>query len=225
MGIAENTDSTFLCINEHCSVMQIQKEDVKKVILQIARNEFVKKGFKDASMRTIAKKSKVGLSNIYNYFRNKNEIFCDVLSGLLCAIESTMEKHNSPDYISVDIFSSEEYLRSQIDMFVGLVENHKDDFKLLLFRAAGSSLENFRDGISRKHKQKGIEYIALMKQKYPEINGEVSEFFIHTMSSWWISIIAELVMHDLSHEALEDFIREYMEFGTAGWKKVMRVTG
>lgn len=205
--------------------MQIQKEDVKKVIIQVARKEFVKKGFKDASMRTIAKKSEVGLSNIYNYFRNKDEIFRETLSGLLSAIDSTMERHNNSDYISVDIFSSEEYMRTQINMFVELVENYKDDFKLLLFGASGSSLENFRDEISRKHKQTGIEYIALMKQKYPEINSNISDFFIHTMSSWWISIIAELVMHDLSHQALKDFIREYMEFGTAGWKKVMRVAG
>lgn len=205
--------------------MQTQKEDVKKYILQTARNEFVKKGFKDASMRTIAKKTKVALSNIYNYFRNKDEIFREVLSGLLCAIDSTMEKHNSPDYISVDIFNSEDYMRSQINMFVELIENYKEDFRLLLFKASGSSLENFRNEITDKHTQTGIEYIALMKQKYPEINGEVSEFFIHTMSSWWISIIAELVMHDLSHKALEEFIREYMEFGTAGWKKVMQVTG
>lgn len=205
--------------------MQIQKEDIKKVIIQVARNEFVKKGFKDASMRTIAKKSEVGLSNIYNYFRNKDEIFREVLSGLLSAIDSTMERHNSSDYISVDIFSSEEYMRTQINIFVELVENYKEDFKLLLFKAAGSSLENFRSEITDKHTQTGIEYIALMKQKYPEINSNISEFFIHTMSSWWISIIVELVMHDLSHESLEDFIREYMEFGTAGWKKVMRVSG
>lgn len=225
MGIAENAGSVFICIKEHRSVMQIQKEDIKKVIIQVARNEFVKKGFKDASMRTIAKKSEVGLSNIYNYFRNKDEIFREILSGLLCAIDSTMERHNSPDYLSVDIFSSEEYMRTQINMFVEMVENHKEDFKLLLFRAAGSSLENFRNEITNKHTQTGIEYIALMKQKYPEINSNISKFFIHTMSSWWISIIAELVMHDLSHEALENFIREYMEFGTAGWKKVMRVAG
>jgi TetR/AcrR family transcriptional regulator, cholesterol catabolism regulator len=205
--------------------MQTQKEDVKKYILQTARNEFVKKGFEGTSMRTIAKKTKVALSNIYNYFRNKDEIFREVLSGLLCAIDSTMEKHNSPDYISVDIFNSEDYMRSQINMFVELIENYKEDFRLLLFKASGSSLENFRNEITDKHTQTGIEYIALMKQKYPEINGEVSEFFIHTMSSWWISIIAELVMHDLSHKALEDFIREYMEFGTAGWKKVMQLTG
>lgn len=203
--------------------MQTQKKDIRKKILEVARTEFLDKGFKNASMRTIAKKSNVGLSNIYNYFKNKNEIFCDVLSGLLAAMNRVMEQHNSSEYISTDIFTSDKYMRSQIDMFVGLVENYKEDFKLLLLKSAGSSLENFRDEVTDKHTQTGKEYIGMMKQKYPEINGDISDFFIHTMSSWWMSIIAELVMHDLSHEALEDFIREYMEFGTAGWKKIMRV--
>lgn len=203
--------------------MQTKKTEIRKVILEVARKEFLKKGFKDASMRTIAKKSGVGLSNIYNYFKNKDEIFCEVLSALLGAMDKVMDGHNNAEYISIDIFTSDEYIRKQIDMFVYLVENHKADFKLLLFEAAGSSLEKFRDETIDKHTQTGKEYIGMMKQKYPEINGKVSEFFIHTMSSWWMSIIAELVMHDLSHEALENFIREYMEFGTAGWKKIMRV--
>ncbi len=203
--------------------MQIRKDDIRKIILRVARDEFLEKGFKDASMRNISKKAEVGLSNIYNYFSNKDEIFQEVLSGLLSAIDSTMKEHNNPDYINLDIFSSDDYMRTQINLFVELVENHKEEFKLLLFKAAGSSLENFREEITNTHTQTGMEYIALMKEKYPEINGDVSPFFIHVMSSWWISIIAELVMHDLSHEELENFIREYMEFGTAGWKKVMRV--
>jgi AcrR family transcriptional regulator len=60
--------------------MQIQKTDIRKVILEVSRKEFLEHGFKDASMRTIAKKSGVSLGNIYNYFKNKNEIFTQILS-------------------------------------------------------------------------------------------------------------------------------------------------
>ena len=203
--------------------MQIQKEDTRRIILQVARDEFIKKGFKGASMRNIARNAGVGLSNIYNYFRNKDEIFREVLSGLLNALDRVMEEHNSSKYISIDIFRSEEYMRNQIDLFVELINNYKEDFKLLLFKSSGSSLENYREECTELHTRIGKEYIALMKEKYPAINACISEFFIHTMSSWWISIISELVMHDLSHRELEDFIREYMEFGTAGWGKVMRI--
>ncbi len=221
--IVVSDEYCLIYINEHCSFMQIQKDNIRKLILDVARTEFLCMGFKNTSMRSIAQKADVGLSNIYNYFKNKDEIFCELLSGLLRAIDLVMEEHNSPDYISIDIFSSDEYMRTQIDMFVELIESYKEDFDLLLFKSAGSSLENYRNEITDIHTQKGIEYIALMKEKYPEINGNISEFFIHTMSSWWISIISELVMHDLSHKALEDFIGEYVEFVTAGWEKVMRI--
>lgn len=203
--------------------MQIQKDDIRQVILKIARTEFKEKGFKDASMRTVAQKAKVGLSNIYNYFTNKDEIFRELLTGLLNAVDAVMLEHNSPKYVSIDIFSSEEYMHKQINIFVGLIKNYKEEFNLLLFKSAGSSLENYREKCTEIHTQTGIEYIALMKKKYPSINANISEFFIHTMSSWWMSIISELVMHDLTNRELEDFIREYMEFGTAGWKRVMRI--
>lgn len=68
-----------------------------------------------------------------------------------------------------------------------------------------------------------MEYLRRMKEKYPYVNTDISEFFIHTMSSWWFTIIGEIVTHDLTKEETRRFISEYMEFGTAGWKKIMNV--
>ncbi len=203
--------------------MQVQKIDIRKTILDVARDEFMEKGYKDVSMRAISQKAEVGLSNIYNYFKNKDQIFREVLSGLLAAIDNVMAEHNMEEHVSLEIFTSEEYIKHQINLFVDLAENFKDEFKLLLFNAAGSSLENFRDEITDRHTKTGLEYITLMKEKFPEINANISNFFIHTMSSWWISVMGELVTHDLSHEELERFLCEFMEYTTAGWKKVMRV--
>ncbi|SHF27799.1 transcriptional regulator, TetR family [Mariniphaga anaerophila] len=203
--------------------MQVQKENIREVILVKAREEFQEKGFKDASMRSIAKNAEVSLSNIYNYFRNKDEIFRELLSGLLSALDVLAEEHNSSRYINIDTFSSDEYMHEQIRIFVELVDNFKADFQLLLFKASGSSLQNFREESIEHHTRIGKEYISLMKKKYPEINAEISVFFIHTLSSWWMSTISELVMHDLSHAELEDFISEYLEFSTAGWKKIMKI--
>ena len=59
--------------------MRVLKDDKYKSILRAARKEFILRGFKDASMRTIAKDANVGLSNIYNYFKNKDEIFLEIV--------------------------------------------------------------------------------------------------------------------------------------------------
>lgn len=203
--------------------MQTQKTDIRKIILEVAKVEFFEKGYKNASMRNIAKNTGVCLSNIYNYFKNKDEILEDVLKPLLQAFDIMLDEHNSPEYISLDIFISKDYQQNQINIFVDLILKYREELKLLLFKVHGSSLENFTEEYTNRHTEIGLEYISKMKEKYPQINTNISDFFIHTISSWWISIIGEIVSHDLGDNEIQKFITEYMEFGTAGWKKIMKV--
>ncbi len=205
--------------------MQIQKDDIRKQVLAKARQEFLKKGFKNASMRSIAAMSGVGLSNIYNYFRNKDEIFREVLSGLLVALEQLTNGHNDPENIDLYVLDTEAYIQSQIHLFFNLVSKYKEDLNLLFFYSSGSSLENFREEYLDRHTEIGMEYIKKTREKYPFVNTIISPFFIHTMSSWWMSMMAELVSHDLSDSQLEQFMTEYIAFGTAGWKKIMNIKG
>ncbi len=202
--------------------MQVKKENIKEDILRVAKAEFYKNGFKNTSMRTIAKKSDVGLSNIYNYFRDKDEIFRTVLTPLLTAFNRIMDEHNKPEYISTDIFTSIQYQTDHINTFVNLIINYREDLKLLLYRSHGSSLENFSDQYSDIHTEVGIEYMKKMKEKYPHINNNISSFFIHIMSSWWITIIGEIVSHEVPEDEIERFVSEFIEFTTAGWKKIMK---
>lgn len=201
--------------------MQKLKNDIRKQVIIHAKNEFIAKGFKDASMRTIAKNAGVGVSNIYNYFKNKDEIFREVLSPLLAALDKRMGEHNTEQHITTDVFTSEQYLCEMIDNFIYLVRQYKAELKLLLLQSHGSKLENFKDEYIDQSTETGIEYIKQMKEKYLGINAELSKFFIHTMSSWWISIIGELVSHNLSDKEMETFVSEFITFGSAGWKKVM----
>lgn len=203
--------------------MQLKKDKLYAELLKVAKEEFIRHGYNDANMRTIAKKSGVGLSNIYNYFRDKDAIFREVLQPLINDLERLMGEHNKDENLDINIFTSKEYLAKHTKVFVDLILQFKDELKLLFYRSHGSSLENYKEYYINKHTKLGVEYMRLMKEKYPEINTEISNFFIHTKSSWWISIIGELSTHNLSKKMLERFISEYMEFATAGWKKIMKV--
>ena len=55
--------------------MQFLKGDIQERILKVAEEVFLEKGYKDASMREIASRAGVTVSNIYHYFTNKDEIF------------------------------------------------------------------------------------------------------------------------------------------------------
>lgn len=203
--------------------MQRQKDNIRKEILRVSRNEFFDKGFKATSMREIAKKANVGLSNIYNYFSNKDEILKEVVKPLLKKIDQRMMEHNSSQYLSMDVFNSAKYLQYEVDRFVKLIRNYRLEFNLLLHNSAGSSLENYREEFTNRYTESSHEYLKMMKEKYPKTNIRISDFFLHIMSSWWITNVAELVSHDLSDEEMEEFVRDYMVFATAGWQKLMKL--
>jgi TetR/AcrR family transcriptional regulator, cholesterol catabolism regulator len=144
--------------------MQIQKEDVRKVILKVAREEFLEKGFKDTFIRTIAEKANVGLSNIYNYFANKDELFKAILFDLQDTLEKVMVEHNSIESIETYVDKTEEYGQVQFNLFLSLIENYRDDFKLLFFKSVGSSLENYKEECIERFSIQGKQYIDLVKQ-------------------------------------------------------------
>jgi AcrR family transcriptional regulator len=203
--------------------MQKQKDDIRRKIVKAARKEFISNGFKDASMRVIAKKAEVSLSNIYNYFKNKDDIYKEVLGPVMRAIEETLKEHHSEENITIDFFNSEEFQYQNLCLFVDLVEKYTEDLEMLLFKSDGSSFENFRDNFTNQNTETGVEYLKTMKEKYPYLNIDISEFFIHTISSWMLSIIGEIVTHNLSHEEITRFMSDYINFSTAGWAKLMKV--
>ncbi len=58
--------------------MQILKANTRNRILIVARQQFEQKGYSKTSMREIADLVGIGVGNIYNYFTNKNDLFCEV---------------------------------------------------------------------------------------------------------------------------------------------------
>jgi AcrR family transcriptional regulator len=204
--------------------MQVKKDNIRNTILRVAKEEFFSKGYKNTSMRIIAKKTGVGLSNIYNYFKNKDEIFIEVLSPLLTIIEQMANEYYSEELMSLDYLTSEEYQRVGIKTMVNLVENFRDELKLLLFHSYGSSLENYRDEYISNVTKVGIDHLTKVKDKYPKLNIEIPEFFLRTLNSWSLTIIGEIVTHPkLTHKEIEEFMTNYIAFSTAGWMKIMKV--
>lgn len=142
---------------------------------------------------------------------------------LLTYIDSLYDAHKYEE-ISLENFTSKEYQSASITTMVSLVETYRNELSLLLFHSYGSSLENFRDEYSDKYTTTSIEFILRMKDKYPAVNTNVSKFFLHTLSSWMFTIIGEIVSHEeLTHEEIEAFMSDYISFGTAGWKEIIKV--
>ncbi|MEE1467100.1 MAG: helix-turn-helix domain-containing protein [Clostridium sp.] len=73
--------------------MQIKKDEVRLKILEVATDEFLKRGYENASMRMIAKKAHTTQGNIYHYFQNKEVLLEEILLPTIKNIECMVSKH------------------------------------------------------------------------------------------------------------------------------------
>ncbi len=204
--------------------MQIKKTDIRETILEVARKLFLEHGYRKTSMRSIAKESGVTLSNIYNYFKNKNEILEVILQPVLMDLEQMLTRHNDPNYITTQWFEVDDV--SEIEDFkehVQFIITYQKEFDLLLHNCSGSKYENIKDYFIDKYTESSRIYLQLMKDKYPQVNKDISDFFFHTVAAWWIQIVSEIVSHNLNEEEILQFLKEYMTFGTGGWQRLMKL--
>ena len=215
----EQTGYKYELINSN-DTMQFLKGDIQEGILKAAEEVFLEKGYKDASMREIASRAGVTVSNIYHYFTNKDEIFRTILKPVLNDLYAMIYNHDA-DQMTIDVFMDSDYQKMSVREYIRLVSEHRDRLRLLLFQAQGSVLENFRSEYTDLMTRTISVFFQGMKQKYPHINIAITNFFIHLNTVWLFALLEELVLHPVKKEEMEKFIAEYIAFETAGWKELM----
>ncbi len=204
--------------------MQTKKTDIQKKILSVARKSFLQYGYSKTSMRTIAKEAEVTLSNIYNYFKNKDEILEVILQPVFKSMDQMLSRHNDPNYATTQWFEVEDISKiKDFKEYVKFIITYREEFNLLFYKCSGSKYENIKDYFIDKYTESSRAYLQLMKDKYPQINKEISDFFLHTVAAWWIQIVSEIVSHKLKENEIMLFLKEYMTFGTGGWKRLMNL--
>lgn len=200
--------------------MQYLKGDIQERILNAAEVIFLKKGYKDTSMREIASEVGITVSNIYHYFTNKDEMFHLILKPVLSDLYAMIYNHDASQ-MTIDVFVDPDYQKASVQEYIDLVSEHRERLHILLFKAEGSSLENFRSEYTDLMTRIIDVFFQDLKQKYPYLNVAITHFFIHLNTVWLFALLEQLVLHHVKKEEMEKFITEYIAFETAGWKELM----
>jgi len=72
--------------------------NTKELILQIAKEEFINKGFEKTSLRDIAKKCHISPTAIYRHFLNKEDIFKEIMKPLFDYFKEMTDMIEKEDY-------------------------------------------------------------------------------------------------------------------------------
>lgn len=202
--------------------MRVLQDEKYDSILQAARSEFFKKGYAKASMRVIAAEAGVGLSNIYNYFGSKDDLFLAVVKPAKDTLYTFIKRQHNEDNINMDRLVSFRYQDEVIEEYIGIIDQYRAELRLLYFHSDGSLLKDFRDTFTNYLTQTSIEHMQMLKKAYPHVQ-HLSDFLIHALSAWMVTIVGEIIAHDLDKPRIRDFFKEYFKFEIAGWRELVGI--
>lgn len=205
--------------------MQTKKEHIRNHIAVVAKRVFLEKGFAKTSMRDIANESGVGLGNLYNYFMCKNELFKYIVSPLIMDMNKMLQEHYnerySEQFLNFADGDADAMIVDYIKAYIRLIGNHQDELRLVMFKAQGSSLENFIDEYVERCTRQTMAFMEKFKSDHPHFGAVRTTFTYHIHTVWMFNFILEIVKQRLTPDEIEKAVNDYIEFEFIGWQNII----
>ena len=201
--------------------MAKRKEGVYERIVECARKEFIDKGYKDASLRTIAADAGTSTNSIYVRFGDKE--------GLFTAIVDPTKEEFINKYINIqDGFTDKnpDDQRAQMILYStdGMIElldyiyDHFDDFKLLLDASYGTKHSDFVHEISVLETSYTYKYFDAIGYKVRDTGG--TEELIHMVNTSFFEGVFEVIRHGMEYKEAKEYVDSLVKYHHAGFREV-----
>lgn len=203
--------------------MQTTKDYIRQDLLRAAEDLFYEKGFRGVSMREVAARSGVGLSNIYNYFKSKDEMFCRVVAPALRDLDAMLDEHHGINGRDILDMCSDSYTDFVVKEYTGFINRHRRRLAILLLHAGGSSLMCYREEFVRRAIVTVKAYFADMKRRHPQIKTDITDFSIRMHAVWIFSMFEEIIAHNVGPADVPRVVGEYIRIEISGWRELMMI--
>ena len=203
--------------------MEEKTLDTLEKIKQAAMEEFLEKGFLEASLRQIVKRAGVTTGAFYGYFSSKQALFASIVEPHAAMMMSRyVDAHISfselpaekqPDHMGVESGSYIHWLTEYIC-------EHRDPVKLLICRAEGTGYEQFIHNMVEVEVESTLRYMEVLRHLGRDVP-ELSRSLCHIIASGMFSGLFEIVVHDMPREQAQRDVEQFRQFYTGGWLKLM----
>lgn len=204
--------------------MKLPNDEIRKKILDEAKESFRQKGYMKTAMRDIAWRVGISAGNIYNYFASKDELLRAVVQPVIRSFYQMLEEHHGLDNSSVMDILGEDYLRRVTEEYVAMIRKQRTLLGILLFKAQGSSQATFKEEYTDKATAQVKLWLKKEKARHGGINIAVTDFFLHLHTVWMFTMIEEIMMHNIHGDDLANAVNEYIKFEISGWKSVFNLS-
>jgi len=202
--------------------MAKQIEGIYEKVHECAKTEFLSKGFKDASLRTIALAAGTSTGSIYTRFHNKEGLFHAIVAPVVDDLRSWFLEVQEEFYqkdIDYQKQNMSTYSGAEADKLVSYIYDHYDVFKLLIECSEGTEFSDFLNELVEVEMDYTVKFMECTGDDAIR-NGCVSDEFLHIVTSAYFSGIFEMVRHDMKREDGMLYAKQLREFYYAGFSKI-----
>ena len=206
--------------------MAKQIEGVYEAVLDCAKKEFLEKGYKDASLRTIAQEANTSTGSIYTRFGDKE--------GLFCAIVEPAAKGLKQMFLEIqEAFHSfeKEVQRAEMGQYTSLhqmemldyIYAHFDAFRLLLDCAEGTQFSRFVEDLVEIEVDYTYNYMEVIGCESVK-SGLVTEEFVHIVVTAYFNGMFEVVRHNMDKTSAVKYVRLLNRYHMQGFSTIFNAT-
>src|SRR5699024_2608199 len=182
--------------------MSLPDRRIDPKILKSAEEEFMEKGFADASLRETCKKAGVTTGAMYKRYPGKEALFEAVVGPTLQDIEEmalNIERYDYEQLAHGKMQSVWDMSSTTLKTIVRFSYERYDGFKLLLCRSEGSTHANFLHDFVSHHAKQTVKFLEAVTQQDGRDN-QIDEEEIHMLLTAFWSTLFEPIVHDLPLE-------------------------
>lgn len=162
---------------------QVLKDEIFERIFHAGVDVFYEKDYRSAKMQEIAERAGIPVSLIYNYYKNKAELFDKIASSLHVNYDKIAFEEEQSDGLP-----SEKYKNVVEDYILDLLENHKI-FVILMDKSQGTGYELAKEQLIRSIE----EHIKRQLGKKTHIS--YNDMLCHILASNFAEGILEVARH------------------------------
>ena len=201
------------------SVIDMANKDhsLDKKIIDSALKEFLKEGYRDASLRVIARDANVTVGAIRTRYKTKDELFCSLLHPLTTQIEALFITSKVDYYQSSPLPIIEQIklaMKRESEEIFNLLFSYYDEAILLLCKSGGSSMEHYFDEVVQR---KSDESILFFQEKGEQIDSNILNLLISLQFYSYKKIIGD----GYKKAEAKEYLSTLMSYHFFGWVEVL----
>lgn len=193
-------------------------------IVKAAMQEFLEKGFEQASMKAVADAVGMTSAALYRHFADKQDMFAVLVQPAVDALNVWKEKHIAASYDVLDQDDSEmmwdfEEDFSDARMVLDVMYQQPEAFRLLICCAAGTPYENCVHDLIEQSTDEMMRFLQSCEVRGLPVR-KVQRDEMHMLVSAYSAALIQPIEHGYDKTDAERYLKTIVDFFTPGWRMI-----